>query len=1375
LAAALLLCGNGLLRERRLERLPDQAESLAAASLADRAGRLQEEFARLVAAMARPHEAARSLGMPPPGSQAEAFEWLDAVRRASAYIEPGRGLSYYDERGRPLAWTGASFPAPYGLIAQGSGGIQYRAVADANIMRLYAMAPAGRGSLVSEATVAARLDPRLRDRVLPALTGQSDARLRLQDFRAEATGFDAHLARHGDRYTGGVEGERKMLFVGLRAADGSFLGYARLSGVGLADMVAWTERRHRLAAAVILLLFSAGLALWALSSPAAAPAQGRSWSPARPAVILAAIWTLRLMISWFPLRLPLEDADLFDPSLFASARFYPLLRSPADLFLTSCALAASVVVAARECGMAARAHPPGRQARIAAGAAAAALAAAGAVLLPSLATVLAANSSVDLLDVRLIPPRPAALVLQCGALLALGAWLLGVQALGTVAAGAGAARRLRGPLPGEGVSRWTLAGFLPALVLAALILDPLLVPAVDKTTEALFEDLLVPEVISQHQSRVAILDATLEKLETMDLADRILAGDRDETSMALDIWLDTPLNGSGYSASLLVEDSEGNAISRFAWNLPRAYDRRTREDAEAQPGTVTPERTSFQDVSKDILHAHHDVIVDGRVAGVVTLHILDEFDNVPFLTPETPYVRALAPRARRIAFLPAARGVWHAVYQPDGLTLYSNQRQAPRLPDRYTDLLVAPGTRRWVEVAEEAAPSRYLFFGDGRNIFALGYTRSTALERIARTVRTVLLSLVLLGAGLVPAAVLRSRGRLVLSTGRMAQALGRTHYRKLLATYTATTLLPLLALSVLMTEYIGNEVDKDIEDRGWQGVQSAGSLVRAILVTDEQAAIEDDLLYWCSLQVGHDVSLYEQGEVVATSRRELFSSGLLPPRVDGEVFRRVAVEGRRFAMARQTVRQLDYRTITAPVQSSLGRQASLVSLPLDLQTAEAARRAGEVSDVMLITFVIMVILMGGVGYLLARRVARPISDLRAAAARIAAGDLETTVAARPRDETGQLVRTFNDMARALKEQREDLERRRDYIEKILDNATIGVVSLDSAGSVVTVNPAARSLLELASLRPGCDLRSLIALRPALSPLGSLLPPGGTGATMDAEFTLPGPPAERHLRARAVSFLEGQGVILLLEDVTETVRSNRLSAWAEMARRIAHEIKNPLTPIQLSAEHIRRVHAEGHPDFPRVLEECLRTIMDEVATLRQISAEFSTYARIPTPRKMSTAMSPLLEEIVRPYRMAMPPGIRLEVEVPSGLPEMQVDRSLITRAVVNLVENALQAMPRGGTLSVAAKVEDGELAVAVRDTGVGMDAEALTRLFEPYFSTKDTGTGLGLAIARKAIEEHKGRIEVYSAPGRGTVMTIRLPLPREAGTAGAVPSGGVSSS
>jgi signal transduction histidine kinase len=226
--------------------------------------------------------------------------------------------------------------------------------------------------------------------------------------------------------------------------------------------------------------------------------------------------------------------------------------------------------------------------------------------------------------------------------------------------------------------------------------------------------------------------------------------------------------------------------------------------------------------------------------------------------------------------------------------------------------------------------------------------------------------------------------------------------------------------------------------------------------------------------------------------------------------------------------------------------------------------------------------------------------------------------------------------------------------------------------------------------------------------------------------------------------------------TQLERTHRLEAWAEMARQVAHEIKNPLTPIQLSAEHLQRVHADrGRPMGP-VLESCVSSILNQVHLLRQISAEFSNFASSPTARPSAVDIDEVVAEVIAPYATALAGRIDVQNRVPP-LPRAFVDRTLIARALANIIENALYAMPDSGSLVIDGHLNDGFIVLTVIDSGVGMDEEALARVFEPYFSTKTTGTGLGLPIARRNIELSGGTIDVASARGRGTTVTLRLPL------------------
>ena len=237
--------------------------------------------------------------------------------------------------------------------------------------------------------------------------------------------------------------------------------------------------------------------------------------------------------------------------------------------------------------------------------------------------------------------------------------------------------------------------------------------------------------------------------------------------------------------------------------------------------------------------------------------------------------------------------------------------------------------------------------------------------------------------------------------------------------------------------------------------------------------------------------------------------------------------------------------------------------------------------------------------------------------------------------------------------------------------------------------------------------------------------------------------------------------------TELERTQRLEAWAEMARQVAHDIKNPLTPIQLSAEHARRVNVDkGRPLSP-ALDDCVTAILHQVTLLRQIASEFSNFASSPTARPEAVHLPALLQEVVASYRTGLAGRVSIDVDAAPTLPAVFIDRTLFARALTNVIENALHAMPGGGTLAIRSHQssvtgQQSAVVVEVSDNGVGMDAEAVERIFEPYFSTKATGTGLGLTIAKRNIELTGGTIAVTSARGAGT--TVRITLPEATATA-----------
>jgi len=225
---------------------------------------------------------------------------------------------------------------------------------------------------------------------------------------------------------------------------------------------------------------------------------------------------------------------------------------------------------------------------------------------------------------------------------------------------------------------------------------------------------------------------------------------------------------------------------------------------------------------------------------------------------------------------------------------------------------------------------------------------------------------------------------------------------------------------------------------------------------------------------------------------------------------------------------------------------------------------------------------------------------------------------------------------------------------------------------------------------------------------------------------------------------------------ELERSNRLAAFAEMARQVAHEVKNPLTPIQLSAQHLRRVYQDPHVDFAQSLEQCTTTILDQVRKLREIATEFSSFARPPAVERSTVELPAVVGEVAEPYRTALPPGVALEISIVGPVPAVRVDRRLFDRALVNILENAVHAVGETGTIAITVRGNNSRAEIQVADSGPGIDPALRERVFEPFFSTKTSGSGLGLALVKKIVEDHGGGVSLESEPGAGTRVMLWLP-------------------
>ena len=421
------------------------------------------------------------------------------------------------------------------------------------------------------------------------------------------------------------------------------------------------------------------------------------------------------------------------------------------------------------------------------------------------------------------------------------------------------------------------------------------------------------------------------------------------------------------------------------------------------------------------------------------------------------------------------------------------------------------------------------------------------------------------------------------------------------------------------------------------------------------------------------------------------------------------------------------------------------------------------------------------GLYLARGITEPIQMLAEGTREVAAGNLSYKVEVRADDEIGILVDSFNRMTgdlaaskskleetyRDLQAKHGEMEERRRYTETVLEAVATGVVSLDPDGCVTTINGAAERLLGLDAATVQGRSATRVFRSPEYVEIDALIQRMGRvrEGMLDREVHLRRDGQAVALLASATA-LRGPdggyvGMVLAFDDLTELLKAQRLAAWREVAQRIAHEIKNPLTPIQLSAERLRRrLASDRSPEEKRLLEEATGTIIQEVDGLRQLVDEFSRFARMPALTPKPTDLARLLEGVVVLYRESHP-SLAIRSVFSPDLPPIEVDPDQIKRAVLNLVDNAVEAV--GGTGEVVVQTEwlpeAHRARIVVADDGPGIAADDRDRLFVPYFSTKATGMGLGLPIVHQIVSDHGGTIRVEDNIPHGSRFVIELPAGR----------------
>lgn len=729
-----------------------------------------------------------------------------------------------------------------------------------------------------------------------------------------------------------------------------------------------------------------------------------------------------------------------------------------------------------------------------------------------------------------------------------------------------------------------------------------------------------------------------------------------------------------------------------------------------------------------------DLIQEVRRTGVVTIRRFDLAD--------AHYVAA-APMARGAvltAVVPPRRGL--EADSPLG-PLFSPARSEPDplvlVPLLQPDLPEAAGAVRWIPTEEGWQGETFLAYPDelyhGHYILAL----PGPLLILARGALLLLSAL----AGVL---VLWSAGRR-LSRGpggglqTIVAALGSFRGRVTLALF-FFFLVPTILFGTLAYRTLAGAATRAAESLAIRSAENAAAWFGDV-------GGQMDLL---SARVGSDLLLYDAAQLVSASLRELMELGLYEGWLPSTLSLEMARGEELMATASAALGGWEYVVAYRRMPGGL-----VLAAPAPLQAGATALRQREITDLLGFALVLGAGLSVLLALLVGRALSRPIQTLQIASERVGSGNMGVHLPEARTDEFGAVFDAFNRMVDRLARTRRELVRTSRRTRAIVEEVATGVIALDVQGRVTLANPRAEALLGT-TLEPNRPL--------PLEGAGA----GGSEALVrwvdeymrdgvaeaGAEFQM----GERRIRVRARRIARRGppgGAVVSLEDVTDELRTERILAWGEMAQQVAHEVKNPLTPIKLGVQHIRRAWEDESPDFAAILQRNVEAVLREIDRLASTASSFSRYGA-PASGVGAAPEAVDLEEVVGEVMDLYAAGggrIRFLAEVPEDLPRVRARRDELKEVLVNLLENARSATVDRGEVRVAAKAVSGAVELRVCDEGTGVPTELLPRVFEPHFSTRSGGSGLGLAIVRRIVESWDGTVSLRSEGDRGTVVCILL--------------------
>lgn len=1099
----------------------------------------------------------------------------------------------------------------------------------------------------------------------------------------------------------------------------------------------------------LVLMWRVGSGQWEVEEQNLPPQPSANARSPLPVVFLVIAARAALL----PMRIEDDPWQMLRFDLFASRILGPFSRSPFDLLLTAAAVLAIVLAMTRN----PRASTPAQIAR----SLFAILAAAGYM---ALVRNLIDNSRISTVPDHILPVSAAqgallaALLLFGFALVQItqhessrAATLIGIAVISIPIAVAAlqlpympkraflwiAAAVVISLLLHALTTNFTLRAFGTALLMVMIVYMPL--QLFERSTARHFiADTYAPLVVGEAgQLRTMIEDTLRDQFSHTELS-AMLPDDYRKMNLedlAYALWLRSDLSKWRVPAVIAIHDIFDHPLSRFGVGLPQFSERRPESGREVlQIGSLT----------RALIHHDFDLTIGGIPIAEGSVHVVNPAD--PGATTFADVYRDFFEPSfdQAVTGLRTQREI--VVYDRDGNAHGTTPVRLPQSPASYFATL-KPGPGLWIEENEGPGSAVYVRRTDDA-LYAFPLQVPTRGQQVRRAGGVAIWAI----AFVLTVIVARSLPVIASVIRRTPRNLD---FRTRTSIYlTAVVILPLIVFVLFVRAYLANRLEAEYLDRGQTALNAAERVIEDYLASTTSTAhpeqvLDDDVLSWLARVIGHDLHLYRDNTLIASSRRDLFAARVESQHLPGDVYAHIILDGKQLAI--RNTGPAHFVELYSPINLVRGQNYTM-ALPLIVQGRQIEAQVNDLATTIYMLLIFIVLAAIFVAYIAARSVTQPVQALVGGARAVARGDFDIDLHVPSDPDLGLLVTTFRDMAQSIRRQQNDLRHERDRLQTLLENINAAVVVLDGEMQVSATNAGARKLFGEA-IEFHDEVREFLTShqhRRAEAKEIELNVDGNAGDDITKDVNA------RTFRVSIVPLPGSDEEMLIAEDVTEILRSNRLEAWAEMARQVAHEIKNPLTPIQLTAEHLRALAERNDPSLAKVVLTAVDNILRQVVTLRETSKEFSDYASLRTAQRKPLKLRTLLEEIAASYAGSGERGINFSADIAPSTPEtFSGDGRLLRGAIANLIENAFQAAP-GGRVRLFSYGIDSKVVVSVDDDGPGVAAELLPRIFDPYFSTKSSGTGLGLAITRKAIEEHGGTVNAENL-NPGFRISLELPV------------------